>query len=192
MYGLKKALAIIFGSFLLGVGINGFIIPHHMLDGGMIGVGLIIKYIWGLKVGFTIILFSIPIYIIAWFKYRPYFFNSLHGMLVSAFIIDLLVPLKYSFHFPPILSALFGGLLIGSGVGIMLRYDTSTGGTDLIAQLIGQWISINVGIVIFLIDGLIIIIGSFMINKEILLYSVITIAAVGFATSSFTLKTHKV
>jgi uncharacterized membrane-anchored protein YitT (DUF2179 family) len=187
---IKKGMAIIFGSFLLGIGINGFIVPYHFLDGGMVGIGLIMKYIWGYKVGLTIILFSIPIYLLAWVYYRSYFFNSLHGMLVSAFVIDLLVPLRNSFHLPPILSALLGGLLVGTGVGLMLRYETSTGGTDLIAQLLTQWISLNVGVLIFLIDSLIIMVGGFVFSKEVLLYSIITICAVGFATSSITIK-HK-
>jgi uncharacterized membrane-anchored protein YitT (DUF2179 family) len=189
---LKKGIAIIIGSFLLGIGINGFIVPYHLLDGGMVGIGLIMKYIWGYKVGLTIIILSIPIYLLAWVYYRSYFFNSLHGMLVSAFVIDLLVPLRYSFHLPPLLSALLGGLLVGTGVGLMLRFETSTGGTDLIAQLLTQWVSLNVGIVIFLIDTIIIMIGGFVFSKEILLYSIITISAVGFATSSMTLKGKEV
>jgi uncharacterized membrane-anchored protein YitT (DUF2179 family) len=185
---LKKGMAIIIGSFLIGIGINGFIIPYHLLDGGMVGIGLIFKYVWGYKVGLTIILLSIPIYWVAWTYYRTYFFNSLHGLLISAFIIDLLVPLKTLFHFPPLYSALVGGLLVGTGVGIMLRYETSTGGTDLIAQLLAQWISLNVGLLIFLIDGIVIMIGSFILSKEVFLYSIITICAVGFATSSITMK----
>jgi uncharacterized membrane-anchored protein YitT (DUF2179 family) len=189
---LKKGVAIIVGSFLLGIGINGFIVPYHLLDGGMIGIGLIMKYMWGYKVGLTIILASIPIYLLAWMYYRSYFFNSLHGMLVSAFVIDLLVPLRTSFHLPPLFSALLGGLLVGTGVGIMLRYETSTGGTDLIAQLLTQWISLNVGVVIFLIDTIIIMIGGLVFSKEVLFYSIITICAVGFATSSITIKTNEV
>ncbi|OZM58729.1 hypothetical protein CIB95_00715 [Lottiidibacillus patelloidae] len=189
---LKKGIAIIIGSFLLGIGINGFIVPYHLLDGGMVGIGLIMKYIWGYKVGLTIIILSVPIYLMAWIYYRSYFFNSLHGMLVSAFVIDLLGPLRYSFHLPPLYSALLGGLLVGTGVGLMLRFETSTGGTDLIAQLLTQWISLNVGILIFLIDTVIIMIGGFVFSKEILLYSIITISAVGFATSSMTLKGKEV
>ncbi|GAJ41143.1 hypothetical protein GCA01S_058_00310 [Parageobacillus caldoxylosilyticus NBRC 107762] len=70
---LKKIMATIIGSIFLAIGINVFLVPHHLLDGGIIGIGLIVKYIWHVKAGLTIILLSIPLYIIAWFYYRPFF-----------------------------------------------------------------------------------------------------------------------
>jgi uncharacterized membrane-anchored protein YitT (DUF2179 family) len=68
MLFITKFTAIIIGSLFLAVGINFFLVPFKVIDGGVIGLALIAKYMWGLKTGLTIIFCSIPIYIVAWFR----------------------------------------------------------------------------------------------------------------------------
>ncbi|MGP4076031.1 YitT family protein [Halobacillus sp. K22] len=180
---LKKGLMILLGSLFISLGINFFLMPDHVLDGGMIGVGLIANYVWGLKVGFTIILCSIPIFTFAWFRYRAYFYNSLHGLLISSFFIDILHGLR-AYHLPldPALSSIVGGAFVGGGIGLMLRHKTSTGGTDLLAQMIADISRMNVGFVIFFIDLMIIGISGYVFSMETLLLSTITILSVGLVT----------
>lgn len=184
---IKRTVAIFLGSVLLGIGINGFIVPFHLLDGGMIGISLLVKYVWGYKVGLTIIILSIPIYLLAWKLERRYFINSVHGLLVSSFIIDFLSPLRGVFSVSIMEGSIIGGLFIGTGIGWMLRHETSTGGTDLIALFLSRWFSINVGMVIFLIDAAVIIAGLYVMGEGILFYSLVTILSVGFATMTMTL-----
>ncbi|MGI8314613.1 YitT family protein [Halobacillus mangrovi] len=180
---LKKGIAIIAGSLLLSLGINFFLIPDHVLDGGMIGLGLIANYVWGLKVGFTIICFSIPIFTLAWFHYRAYFYNSLHGLLVSSLSIDVLSGLRdYHLALDPAVSSILGGALVGGGIGLMLRNKTSTGGTDLLAQMISDWLKMNVGFVIFAFDLLIIGVSGYLFSTQTLLLSTITILSVALVT----------
>ncbi|MBD7965428.1 YitT family protein [Fictibacillus norfolkensis] len=183
----ERTIAIFLGSVLLGIGINGFIVPFHLLDGGMIGISLLVKYVWGYKIGLTIIILSIPIYLIAWKLERLYFINSIHGLLVSSLIIDLLSPLRGVFSVSVMEGSVIGGLFIGTGIGWMLRHETSTGGTDLIALFLSRWFSINVGMVIFLIDAAVIIAGLYVMGEGILFYSLVTILSVGFATMTMTL-----
>lgn len=189
---LKKAMVIFIGSLTLSVGINFFLVPFELLDGGIIGIGLIGKYLLGIKAGFTIICLSVPIFVIAWFRYRHYFYNSLHGMLISSLMIDLLYPLHDHFishiHLSAIISSVIGGALVGIGIGIMLRHQTSTGGTDLLAQFLSDFLHINVGVMIFIIDAIIIIIGGLLISKETFLLSILTITCVGMTTSLCTLR----
>jgi uncharacterized membrane-anchored protein YitT (DUF2179 family) len=184
---MRRTVAIFLGSVLLGIGINGFIVPFHLLDGGMIGISLLVKYVWGYKVGLTLILLSIPIYLLAWKLERRYFINSIHGLLVSSLIIDLLTPLRGMFSVSIIESSVIGGLFIGTGIGWMLRHETSTGGTDLLALFVSRWLSINVGMVIFLIDAAVILAGLYVMGEGILFYSLVTILSVGFATMTMTL-----
>jgi uncharacterized membrane-anchored protein YitT (DUF2179 family) len=184
---LKRTVAIFLGSVLLGVGINGFIVPFHLLDGGMIGISLLVKYVWGYKVGLTIIVLSVPIYVLVWKLERRYFINSIHGLLVSSLIIDLLSPLRGMFSVSVMEGSVIGGLFIGTGIGWMLRHETSTGGTDLLALFLSRWISINVGMIIFLIDTAVILAGLYIMGEGILFYSLVTILSVGFATMSMTL-----
>ncbi|MFE5322925.1 YitT family protein [Paenibacillus sp. NPDC056579] len=190
----RKIAAILIGSLLISIGINFYLIPFIVLDGGVIGIALIISYLYELKVGLVMILASIPIFLIAWFRYRALFYNSLHGMLVSSFFVDLLEPYQYHFLYyielSPISSSIIGGLFIGSGIGIMLRYETSTGGTDLLAVFISRWIRVNVGVIIFVIDGIIISLGGLLLSAETMVLSLLTITAGGLATSLFTLHTR--
>lgn len=185
MHFLKKGLVILFGSILLSIGINFFLVPFELLDGGIIGVGLIIKYLTGMKPGLAIIFLSIPIFALAWFYNKSYFYNSLFGMLFSSFVIDLLSFSRgyIQLQIPPVVSSVLGGIFVGLGIGIMLRYETSTGGTDLLAQFLSKIFKINVGIMIFIIDALVICLGGMLISKETFFLSSLTITVVGLFTS---------
>lgn len=110
MYFLTKSLVIIIGSIALSLGINVFLTPHEILDGGVVGLALILHYLYKLKIGLMIILISIPIFIIAWFKYRAYFYNSVHGLITSSFIIDLLKPVRNIVQIDALYSAICGGI----------------------------------------------------------------------------------
>ncbi|MFD1019178.1 YitT family protein [Thalassobacillus hwangdonensis] len=190
---IKKGMVILIGSSLLAIGINLFLMPDHVLDGGIIGIGLIAHYLWGFETGLTIILFSTPIFILAWFRYRSYFYNSLHGLLISSFFIDLFYRLR-AFHFPldPAISSMIGGAFVGAGIGFMLRHKTSTGGTDLLAQMVADFMRLNVGFVIFMIDAAVILIGGYLFSSQTLLLSTLTILCVALVTmlctSRFTLE----
>lgn len=186
MYFFKKGLLIISSSIVIALGINLFLVPFEILDGGIIGVGLILNYIWHLKPGLMIICLSIPIFTIAWFYYREFFYNSLHGMIISSFFIDFFKPLQHFIRFEPVVSSMLGGILVGLGIGLMLRFKTSTGGTDLIAQFICDKTGINVGVIIFIIDAMVVLLGGLLISTSTLLLSIITIMFVGITTSLIT------
>ncbi len=186
MYFLTKSLVIIVGSISLSLGINLFLTPYEILDGGVVGLALILHYLYKLKIGLMIIIISIPIFIIAWFKYRAYFYNSIHGLVASSLTIDLLKPVRNLVHIDALYSAILGGILVGFGIGLMLRFQTSTGGTDLIAQFISDKTSINVGILIFFIDSIVIVVGGFLLSSTTFLLSIITVLVVGITTSIIT------
>lgn len=183
---IKKMAAVIVGSLLLGVGINVFLVPHHLLDGGMIGIGLIAKYVWNVQAGLMMIVLSVPLYVAAWFYYRPFFYNSLHGLLFSSWMIDVLSVLRGVVALDPLWSAMIGGILVGAGIGLMLREETSTGGTDLLAQFIARLTNWNVGIVIFVIDACIISAGSLIIDSVPFVHSLVVVTVVGAVTTMLT------
>jgi uncharacterized membrane-anchored protein YitT (DUF2179 family) len=180
---LEKILAVLAGSTLLGLGIDGFLVPYHLLDGGIIGLGLIVHYFYGWPTGMSIIFLSIPLYALAWFYERRYFYYSIHGLIVSSFCIDIFSFMDGKIQLGILPSTIIGGLVVGIGVGLMLRYETSTGGTDLLAQLITKLTSINVGIIIFIIDALVVIGGIKVVGWEKFLYSFLTILCVGLMTA---------
>lgn len=176
-------VAMLLGSLLLSLGVNGFLVPYHLLDGGVIGLGLIIHYFYGWPTGLSIIVLSLPLYVLAWFFERRYFYYSLHGLIISSFCIDFLSFMNGKIQMGILPSTIIGGLLVGIGIGLMLRYETSTGGTDLLAQILTKFTSINVGIIIFLIDGLVITSGIQVVGLEKFFYSLLTIICVGLMTT---------
>lgn len=184
----KKAIAIIFGSLLIGISINYFLIPNHLINGGMIGIGLIANYAFGVKPGLTTIFVSLPLYLFAWFYFRSYFYNGLHGLLICSFFIDLLHSLSTkTYHFPILPSALLGGLLFGIGVSIMLLVKVSTGGGDLLALMIAKTTGANVGIIILLIDIIVIFSGALIIQETArMIYSFIMVIIIGSTTYMIT------
>ncbi|MFP7295644.1 YitT family protein [Neobacillus niacini] len=178
-----KIIAMLIGSLLLSLGVNGFLVPYHLLDGGVIGLGLIIHYFYGWPTGLSMIVLSLPLYILAWFFERRYFYYSLHGLIISSFCIDLLSFISGKITLGIFPSTIIGGILVGVGIGLMLRYETSTGGTDLLAQILTKFTSVNIGIIIFLIDGIIITSGIKVVGLEKFFYSLLTIIFVGLMTS---------
>lgn len=183
---LKKLVIIGFGSTMLGIGINGFILPFHLINGGLFGVSLLIKYIFGFKAGIIFILLNIPIYMFAYKTNRAYFFNGLLGAILSGIMIESLLPLNGRFHLPLLSSVIVGAIIIGIGVGVMLRNHISPGGMDLLALLISKWSRINVGVIMVLMDGMIIITGLFLLQDIRLLYSLLVITIVGLLATIIT------
>ena len=176
---MKKLVILLFSSVCIGIGLNMFIIPIHLINGGIFGISLLIKYVWGIQVGHTMIMINTPIYLLSLLYDKSYFINAILGLAFTSTIIDLLTPLNGLVHLPIITSVILGGMMIGIGVGFMLRLHISPGGVDLLALLISKSTAINPGIVIFIIDSLIIIAGIIILKDLKLIYSIITISCVG-------------
>lgn len=183
---LKKGIIILIGSTCIAIGIHGFLVPFGLLEGGALGISLILHYLMDVKVGLTFLVISIPIFMFAWFYYRSFFYNSLHGMLLSSVVIDVIASSNW-FGQPLVsssmMSAIVGGIIIGMGAGLMLRSKISIGGTDLLAQMFAKKLNINAGIAIFCFDIVIVTVGSFFIPTAYLHLSAMTVFTIGFTTS---------
>lgn len=188
---LSKLVIILAGSLLIAVATNFLLVPYKILDGGIIGIALIINYLSGASIGLAILLCSLPVFLLAWLKERGLFYSSVLGLLASSALIELLSPLQYYFLYyielGSVSSAIIGGFLMGTGLGLMLRFKASTGGTDLLARFISRAVPLNVGLIIFLTDALIIGTGGLLISKETFMHSLLTIFSGGVATGLLTL-----
>lgn len=188
---LKKLAIIGFGSTMIGVGINGFILPFHLINGGIFGISLLLKYIWGFKAGITFILLNIPVYMFAYKSDPVYFLNGVIGAMISGIMIELLIPLNGTIQLPIISSVISGAVMIGIGVGVMLRNHISPGGMDLLALLLSKWSKVNVGVIMVVIDAVIILTGLLLLKDPRLLYSLLIISIVGLLATIIT-SFHKI
>lgn len=195
MLSLRKFAAIIFGSILIAIGINFFLIPLGVLDGGIIGIALIINYLYNVKVGLVMLMCSTPIFVLAWYYNRDMLYYSIIGLLFSSYVIDFMEPYQYYFlyyiEWTPFTRSVLGGFVIGTGIGTMIRYESSTGGTDLLAQFFSKFVPINVGLIILVMDLMIISLGELLLPGDTFFLSLITITTGGIATSLCTLKPFK-
>jgi uncharacterized membrane-anchored protein YitT (DUF2179 family) len=183
---LKKLAIIGFGSTMIGIGINGFILPLNLINGGFLGISLLLKYLFGFKAGISFIFLNIPVYMFAYKSNPVYFFNGVIGALCTGILIELFSPLNGMFHLPIISSVIIGAVIIGSGVGVMLRNHISPGGMDLLALILAKWSKVNVGVIMFAMDAVIIITGLFLLQDVKLFYSLIIVAIVGLQASLIT------
>ncbi len=142
-------LLIATGSLFVGIGINGIVLPHNFISGGLSGVCLLIYY-WAGKPtpGILYFFFNIPIFLLGWrFIGRRFFFYSLYGMVAFTLAIDWVkvqIPVQ-----DPMLAALAGGALIGTGSGIILHSLGSAGGNDIIGIILNQKYNLRIGTFFF-------------------------------------------
>ena len=164
---ISDYLAIIFGAALSGVGFNWFIIPNHISPGGVSGVATIIHYlIPAIPVGLAIIAINIPLFLVSWKELGEGFgIKSLVGTLVLSLATDYI-------HIPalvddPLLAGVFGGVMYGAGLGIVLRNNGSTGGTDILAKLIfKRFPARSLGTYILIFDFVIIVASRYCQQKR--------------------------
>lgn len=171
----RRMVVILIGAILISVGVNAFILPYSIIDGGMIGVALVLSYQWNIDTGFAFILLSIPIFIIVWKYHKQYCINSFIGMLVTGVLMDLLSFTGTGAINNPLFSSILGGLFVGLGIGLLFLCDMSTDSIDLLAQFLSSLFNLNVGIIVFLFDLIVIISALPFLNKDQTILSFITI-----------------
>lgn len=171
----------IIGSAIMAIGVSCFLLPNQLSSGGFSGIATITYYLLKIPMGIMIMSLNIPLFLFAGYRLgKEFFIKSLMGTVSLSLFIDILD--KY----PPIttdrfLACIYGGVIIGIGTAIILKVDSSTGGTELIANIIktyNPYISISKYLTI--IDGIIIGLNVIFFNQiEIGLYSVIAIYLYG-------------
>ena len=132
-YGIITAACALYAG-----GFNWCFDPNHLSVGGFTGVAQIINFfIPQIPIGVAIIVLNLPLFLLSWTKVgRHWLYATLYATLVSSGMIDLLAGV-YTFRpMEPMLAAVYGGVIVGLGCGLMLRYSATTGGTELAARLL--------------------------------------------------------
>ena len=177
----KEIFLAIVGCLFMAVGTCVFLLPNKLSSGGFSGIATIFYYLFDIKMGTTILVLNIPLFIIAFFKLGKLFLlkTTVSTIIFSCFL-DIFDNL-YIFTEDKLLASIYGGILIGVGSACILESDSSTGGTDLIVQIVRYFKPyIKMGNILVLIDlGIVFLNLVFLQNIEIGLYSFIAIYIVG-------------
>ncbi len=133
------------GCFFLAVAINGFLIPHSLASGGVLGLAIVIHYQFAaLPVSVLYLLMNIPLYALGWhvMGHRFFAYTLIGTLILSAMVEYVYIPIPITDHLQ---AGILGGLLVGIGLGLVLLSRGSTGGRDIIAVLMLKWFSCRVG-----------------------------------------------
>ncbi|MCG3418862.1 YitT family protein [Oceanobacillus jordanicus] len=168
MFGLKlkNILFILLGSAIFSFGIVHFNMQNNLGEGGFTGITLLLYFIWGWDPAITNILLNIPLFFIGWkFLGRNTFLYTIIG--TSAVSVFLSIFQAYQFQIglqnDMTLVALFAGVFIGVGLGIIFRFGGTTGGVDIIARLVNKYAGWSMGRTMFLFDFVVIATSVFAI-----------------------------
>lgn len=157
---------------MTAVGLQFFLLPNHLLDGGVTGVSIIAAELSGVPLGLFLLLLNIPFVYLGYRKFgRDFALYSALGIVTLAALTIVHVP--HGLTDVPILAAVFGGMIVGIGVGVVVRYGGIIDGADTVAVLIDRVTVFSVGEAIMAINGVIITLAGFVFGWEEALYSLI-------------------
>lgn len=178
---LKNTFLIFMGSLCLALGVVQFLLPNEIITGGTAGLALLLHHISSFTIGSIMLLINLPLLLLA-IKYlgRAFAIRTVFTIILSSACIDAFAEvLKIkAFTQDPILAAIFGGIFIGLGLGLIMKAQSSAGGSTIVARIISLKTEIKPAKVILIIDAFIIL-SSILIFDDITkaLYSIVSIYA---------------
>jgi len=169
------------GLIIAAIGISLFIVPAKIVSGGVTGIATILFYTFNLSVGTSMLLINIPLFLVGVKTFgKEYGAKTLFGIIMLSFYIDLFIKfvgidnvIDFTKGSNFLLAPLFGGILLGIGLGLVLKFGGSTGGTDIIAQIVNKITKIPMGYCMMINDTIIIVSGIAFFGIEKGLYAVI-------------------
>ncbi|WP_458412711.1 YitT family protein [Schinkia sp. CFF1] len=157
---LKNVFFILLGAAILSFGLVYFNMENNLAEGGFTGITLLLYFLFKIDPSITNLVLNIPLFFIGWrFLGRTTFIYTILGTVsVSIFlwIFQRYRPFSIPLHDDLTLAALFAGVSIGSGLGIIFRYGGTTGGVDIIARLVNKYIGWSMGKTMFMFDACVI------------------------------------
>lgn len=174
---LKTYITILIGSLIMGIAINAFFVPTHLLSMGISGIAMISYFLFGTPIGIGGFVLNIPLFIIAYrLLNRSYIITAFYGMIVASLAIDFTSFARdWNLVSDPLLASIYGGALFGFASGMVFRVNGSTGGTDILAAIFRKYYGINMGFFGFLFNGVVMVIAAFIFDIEIAMYTLLSI-----------------
>lgn len=156
---LKNTFFILLGTAIFSFGLVHFNMQNNLAEGGFTGITLLLYFVWGFDPAYTNLLLNIPLFFIGWklLGRMSFLYTVLGTVSVSVFLwVFQRYQIKMPLHDDLTLAALFAGVSIGVGLGIIFRYGGTTGGVDIIARLVRKYVGWSMGKTMFLFDAFVI------------------------------------
>lgn len=163
------------GALIVAAGVDLFLTPNHVVAAGVTGLAMLAFFLWKWPVGLVTLALNVPLLLagLRWGGGYKVLVRTIYATVVMSFGIDLLQPLLPAVHGDPLIYTLFGGLVDGLGIGLVLRGRGTTGGTDIIAQLLHRHRRIPFGQVFLVSNTLILLVAIPVVGLVPVLYALI-------------------
>jgi uncharacterized membrane-anchored protein YitT (DUF2179 family) len=169
-------MGILVGSVILAVGLNMFMVPNMLAPGGISGLAVVLYYLLKFPVGVTIIILNIPLFIIGYLVLGPrVVIQSLLGTFLFSLAVEITAPLLPAATDDLLLAAVYGGVVMGVGVGLVFRFRGSTGGTGLLSLILAKVWGISPGQAMFWGDLVVLAMAVFVFGTEAAMYATLAL-----------------
>ena len=178
---LKELIMIILGTVLMALGTAFFLLPNQLSSGGFAGITTITYYLFNLPMGTVMIILNIPLFIIALLKLgKGFFIKAMIGTGMLSIFLNWFEGVN-ALTSDRLLASIYGGIIVGIGTAIILRANASTGGSELLGNIIVKFKpTARTGNMIIIIDIFVVALNVFFFKEiEVGLYSAISIYLVG-------------
>ena len=170
---VKRIIMIIAGAIFMAMGLELFLVPNHLLDGGIVGISIILAHLTGFELGLFIFLLNIPFFFLGYKQIgKTFALSTVLGITVLSISTYLLHPVP-RFTDDLLLATVFGGIALGVGVGLVIRYGGSLDGTEILAILFNKTTPLSVGEIIMFFNLMIFTVAGFVFTWEQAMYSVL-------------------
>lgn len=169
----KRIIFLTLGAALVAVALEIFLVPNDIIDGGIVGVSIIVSKLTGLPLGMFLFLLNLPFLLIGYKQIgKTFALSTLYGVTIMSIGTQLLhsvEPLTYSIFLAPVI----GGVLLGIGVGLVIRFGGSLDGTEIVAILFTKKLPFSVGEIVMFINLFILGSAGFVFSWDSAMYSLI-------------------
>lgn len=169
----KRVLFITIGALLMAIGLESVLVPNRVIDGGITGISIITSHLSGISLGVFIFLFNLPFFFIGYKQIgKTFALSTMYGIIVLSISISLLHGIPV-FTEDVLLAAIFGGILIGVGIGIVMRNGGSLDGTEILAIVFNKSLPFSVGEMIMFVNIFILGSAGFVYGWDRAMYSLL-------------------
>ena len=170
-----RMLWITIGTLIAAFSLECILIPNDVIDGGIVGISIMASYLTKYPLGLFLIVLNLPFVVLAFQKFgKMFLFLMFYGLITLALFSEAFLHTKYVFTNDTLLAALFGGMILGTGVGIVLKSNASLDGTEIMAMKLAQKQPFSVGEIIMCFNIFIFIVAGFVYGPDKAMYSAIT------------------
>ncbi|WP_201318323.1 MULTISPECIES: YitT family protein [unclassified Paenibacillus] len=170
---LRRSIFMTIGAAMVSVGLEIFLVPNKIIDGGIVGISIISSALSGLPLGIFLLLLNLPFLVVGYKQIgKTFAISTLYSVLIMSIGTTLLHPVP-PLTIDPLLAAVFGGIILGIGVGLVIRSGGSLDGTEIVAILFSKKSAFSVGEIVMFINLFILGSAGFVFGWDHAMYSLI-------------------